>query len=144
MRKAFLFTPLLALLLISRQHTRAAETNVITLSCDGTFTNSDTMPEPVGSMDIVVNFDERTVYFLGYLARMEVDATYIHFNLERFVGVRFGVFLMDGYINRVTGHVTATTFRATDPSDVHPVTSHYDLLCNITNRRVGAPVLRHG
>ena len=76
MRKAFLFTPLLALLLISRQHTRAAETNVITLSCDGTFTNSDTMPEPVGSMDIVVNFDERTVYFLGYLARMEVMPLY--------------------------------------------------------------------
>ena len=144
MRKAFLFTPLLAILLISGQHTRAAETNVITLSCDGTFTNSDIRPEPVGTMDIVVNFDERTVYFLGYLARMEVDATYIHFNLERFVGVRFGVFLMDGYINRVTGHMTATTFRATDPSDVHPVTSHYDLLCKVTNRRVGAPALPHG
>jgi len=133
MRKAFLFTPLLAILLISGQHTRAAETNVITLSCDGTFTNSDIRPEPVGTMDIVVNFDERTVYFLGY-----------HFNLERFVGVRFGVFLMDGYINRVTGHMTATTFRATDPSDVHPVTSHYDLLCKVTNRRVGAPALPHG
>jgi hypothetical protein len=144
MRTAFLFTSLLALLLISGQYTRAAETNVITLSCDGTFTNSDTRPEPVGTVDIVVNFDERTVYFLGYLARMEVDTTYIHFNLERFVGVRFGVFLMDGYINRVTGHMTATTFRATDPSDVHAVTSHYDLLCKVTNRRVGAPALPHG
>ena len=85
------------------------------------------------------------MYFLGYLARMEVDATYIHFNLERFIGVRFGVFLMDGYINRVTGRVTTTDILGQlDPLDVYPVTSHYDLLCNITNRRVGAPVFRHG
>jgi hypothetical protein len=65
-------TAALALLpLVLGDHGRAAE-NVFTLSCDGTLTptygaNKPTDPQPLQKTGVVVNLDEQTVFFLGYV-----------------------------------------------------------------------------
>lgn len=62
---------LLALVLIG--HARADELKVITLSCEGTLTptygaNKPEAPQPLQKTGGVVNLDEQTVFFLGYVA----------------------------------------------------------------------------
>ena len=80
-------TTLLALLLLmAGQHARAAEPKVITMSCDGTLTSrvDNVKPEPMKKMGVVVNLDERTVSFLGYVAHIkDVDAANITFGGRR-------------------------------------------------------------
>jgi hypothetical protein len=63
---------------------QAAETTVITLTCDGKKTDakaSDAKPEPVEKLGLVVNLGERTVSgFAGIVARIaKVDAAQISF-----------------------------------------------------------------
>jgi hypothetical protein len=142
---------LLVPLLVPGQHARAAEPKVITLSCDGTFTDTtyrDANPEPMKNMGVVVNLDARTVSFMGYVARIkDVDEANISFG-----GSQIGEHKEDyrisitGDIDRVTGHMIATT----TTSDPTPTTRrgdddlekflpagtifHYDVLCKVTNR----------
>ena len=72
----FAALPLLPLVLLS--HARAAENegNVIALSCEGTLTrtygaNQPADPEPFQKTSVVVNLDEQTVFFLGYVVPIE-------------------------------------------------------------------------
>jgi hypothetical protein len=128
-------TTMLALLLMVGQHARAAEPKVITLSCDGTFTN--VTPEPMEKMGVVVNLDERTVSFAGYVARFkEADPGSI-----AFFGTQDDEIGIMGVIDRITGHMDAMiTFPArptneNDPKKFGPrSTFRYDLLCKVGNR----------
>jgi hypothetical protein len=59
-------------------HAQAAENEakVITLSCDATLTrtygaNKPAEPEPLQKIGAVVNLDEQTVFFLGYVVPIE-------------------------------------------------------------------------
>ena len=64
----------LALLpLVSMSHVRGDEPKVITLSCEGTVSatygaNKPGPPQPLQKTAVVVNLDEQTVSFLGYVA----------------------------------------------------------------------------
>jgi hypothetical protein len=64
----------LALLLLGHG-VQAAETVILTLSCDGTATNmmsnSDNKPEPITKMGLLVNFPERTVTGFTYPAHFD-------------------------------------------------------------------------
>jgi hypothetical protein len=131
---------LVALLLTAGQQTRAAEPQVITMSCDGTY--ADTMnreqQESVQKMGLVVNLDERTVSFVGYVARIDqVDAANIHFGGEQIGGRNVGLSIgMMGDVDRVTGHMKATIITS-DPKkqpDPNPVVSTFDVLCKAANR----------
>ncbi len=62
-----------ALLLMVAQYARAAEPKVITLSCDGTITDTssrplDPQPKPIEKMGVVPNLTEGTVSFMGWTA----------------------------------------------------------------------------
>jgi hypothetical protein len=58
---------------------------VITLSCEGTLTRTygadkPADPKPLQKTGVVVNFDEQTVFFLGYVVPIEsVDEASINF-----------------------------------------------------------------
>jgi hypothetical protein len=56
-------TPTVLALLLPGYGMQAAETAVLTLSCDGTVTNmgSDNKPEPVTKMGLLVNLPESVV-----------------------------------------------------------------------------------
>jgi hypothetical protein len=99
---------LLALLLTAGQRA-AAEPKVITLSCDGTV--HDTKDEPLQKMGVVVNLDERTVSFGGYVVpSVNVDAAYITFDYnKKQSGFESQI---SGDVDRVTGdmHAQAITF----------------------------------
>jgi hypothetical protein len=109
---------------------RAAEPTVITLSCDGTLTDTTHQPKPIEKMGVVANLNERTVSFMGWVAPIvNVDAAGINFDGKP-VG---GVFpqRIDGYLDRVTGHMIADTTTSTLNS---PIRDHYDVLCKATDR----------
>jgi hypothetical protein len=130
-------------LLLAGQYALTAENEpkVITLSCDGTVTRttypipmSDTS-QPVQNMGVVVNLDERTVSFMGYVAPMNyVDTANINFGGQQtgrlFPG--FGTATIGGILDRVTGHMTA---KATTSGTHTTVVDDYDVLCKVTNRR---------
>jgi hypothetical protein len=141
-------TTTLALLLMVGQHAHATEPKVIALSCDGTFKDtmlsSDARPEPMERMGVMVNLDERTVSFGGYVARIkEADSANIAFggmqvDDERDPFFKIGIM---GDIDRVTGHMSATVriaslpTNANDPKKFGPAsTILYDLLCKVASR----------
>jgi hypothetical protein len=129
-------TAALALLpLVLGGHGRAAE-NVITLSCDGTLTptygaNKPADPQPLQKTGVVVNLDEQTVFFLGYVVPIdEVDEASINFGGRQIVDYRFSI-AISGNIDRVTGRMDATTVLS-DPTkqpDPNTATIHYDVTC---------------
>src|SRR5215469_18686363 len=92
-------TALALLLLLLEDHARAAENepNVITLSCDGmlTATYGANKPEPSQALQktgLVVNLDEQTVFFLGYVVPIEaVDEGTIKFGGTQTVEYGFDV-----------------------------------------------------
>jgi hypothetical protein len=135
---------ILALLLMVGRHAHAADPKVITLSCDGTSSTrsglvDDAKPEPTGKVGVVVNLDERTVSFLGYVARItDVDTANINFGGPQIGGNYNGYSIgITGNLDRVTGHMIATT-TTSDPTqrpyDPNMVMAHYDVLCRATNR----------
>ena len=97
-------------------HARAAENEpkVITLSCDGTLTrtygaNKPADPEPLQKTGVVVNLDEQTVFFLGYVVPIyDVDEASINFGARQIVDYGFSV-AITGNIDRVTGRMDVTT-----------------------------------
>ena len=75
-------------LALGNSHARAADPTVITLSCDGTVTDTSSTPIPVDrkpklveKMGVVANLNERTVYFIGFITPISTaDAAAINFN----------------------------------------------------------------
>jgi hypothetical protein len=152
--RRIVITVLLALLLVSDQQASAENVRVITLSCDGTITDKtnrpaplvDHQPKPVEKMGVVVNLDEQTVSFQGYIARIIIaDAANVNFGgeqvdgplaqLDRSTGHRQNI---TGVLDRVTGHMLATTTlnptkQPYDPNAV-VVSDEYDVVCKATNR----------
>jgi hypothetical protein len=117
---------------------QAAETTVITLTCDGKKTDakaSEAKPEPVEKIGLVVNLGERTVSgFAGIVARIaKVDAAHISFgstvkrSLLSFRSEPAASVTVMGDIDRVTGAVSATIMTTATASS-------YDLICKPTSR----------
>ena len=127
---------------------QAAETKEITMSCDGTVTDpllTNDKPKPVEKIGVVVNLDERTVSFMGYVARINaIDAANISFGGKQPEPNSDFIATISGDIDRVTGSVEAT-IKPTDPS-LSYFRTHYSLLCRLNNRLFWgqpAPALKH-
>jgi hypothetical protein len=131
--------PLLPLVLGG--HARAAENEgkVITLSCEGTLTrtygaNKPADPEPLQKTGVVVNLDEQTVFFLGYVVPIEsVDEASINFARQT-VDYGFSI-AITGHIDRASGLtvVTTVTLDPTKPNDPSIATLRYDVICATTS-----------
>jgi hypothetical protein len=119
---------------------QAAETTIITLSCDGTITDargSEAKPEPISKMGMVVNLATQTVAgFGGLVAHIDkADAAGVSFSGQgtmNFPGangtpVSAGGITVIGDIDRVTGAVSATTMTTA-------TTFTYELLCKPATR----------
>jgi hypothetical protein len=133
-------TAALALLpLVLGGHAQAAENEpkVITLSCDGTLTRTYGAnkpaddPEPLQKTGAVVNLDEQTVFFLGYVVPIEsVDEASINFGARQTVDYGFSI-AIEGHIDRADGRmaVTTATLDPTKPNDPSIATLRYDVIC---------------
>lgn len=96
-------------------HARAAESEgkVITLSCDGTLAraygaNQSAGQEQLQKTGAVVNLDEQTVFFLGYVVPIEsIDEASIKFGARQTVDFGF-VISITGQIDRRSGKMTLT------------------------------------
>jgi hypothetical protein len=121
-----------------------AQPATLTLACKGTttVTTMDAKPEPI-SMGIIVNFTARTVQgFLspGALMDYPVKITAVNDVIVAFSGSedyqqsRSSVASIDGFIDRVTGDVEATsTLTATNPPKTITSTT-YALKCRPSQR----------
>ena len=122
-------TAVVLLALAAMRYAQAAETTVITLSCDGTVRDnraSDGKRDPINNMGLVANLAEQTVSFSSYVIHIDnVSAANISFSgktTTHFGGHPGIKITVVGDIDRVTGAMTATT--------KSPVwTDTYDLLC---------------
>jgi hypothetical protein len=136
-------TAALALLpLVLGGHAQATENEgkLITLSCDGTLTrtygaNKPADPEPLQKTGAVVNLDEQTVFFLGYVVPIEsVDEASINFGARQIVDYGFIVGIT-GHIERASGRmdVTTVTLDPTKPNDPDIAALRYDVVCATNN-----------
>jgi hypothetical protein len=133
-------TAALALLLplVLGGHAQAAENEgkVITLSCDGTLTrtygaNKPAEPEALPRTGAVVNLDDQTVFFLGYVVPIEsVDEATINFGARQIVDYGF-IIGITGHIDRASGRmdVTTVTLDPTKPNDPNIAALRYDVIC---------------
>jgi hypothetical protein len=129
---------LVLLPLVLGGHAQAAESKgkVITLSCDGALTrtygaNKPADPEPLQQTGAVVNLDEQTVFFLGYVVPIEsVDEASINFGARQIVDYGF-IIGITGHIDRPSGRmdVTTVTLDPTKPNDPNIATLRYDVVC---------------
>ena len=91
-------------------------------------------PQPLQKTALVVNLDEQTVFFLGYVVPIdEVDEASINFGGMQIVDYGF-IIAVRGNIDRVTGRMDATTVLS-DPTkqpDPNTATIHYDVVCRAT------------
>jgi hypothetical protein len=131
---------LVLLLLVLMDRARSDEPKVITLSCEGTLTptygaNKPEAPQPLQKTGVVVNLDERTVFFLGYIVPIEsVDGASIDFGARQTVDYGFSIGIM-GHIDRASGRmaVTTTTLDPTKPNDPNIAALSYDVICESNN-----------
>jgi hypothetical protein len=95
--------------------------STITLSCNGTSkltatAAADLKPDPITNLGIIVNFADRTVRFMDYVVPITgVAETLVSFNGRQepvFAGIRSPSFVIDGAIDRVTGHATIDWWHA--------------------------------
>ena len=132
-------TAALALLpLVIGSHAQAAENGraVITLSCDGTLTrtydaNKPADPEPLQKTGAVVNLEELTVFFLGYVVPIEsVDEASINFGARQMADYGF-IIGITGHIDRASGRmdVTTVTLDTTKPNDPNIAALRYEVIC---------------
>jgi hypothetical protein len=127
---------LLTLLSTGGQYVPATAENepqVITLACDGTLSraNKPTNPEALQKASVVVNLDEQTVFFLGYVVPIEsVDEASINLAGTQIVDYGFSVSIR-GHIDRASGRmdVTTMTLDPTKPNDPDIATLRYDMAC---------------
>jgi hypothetical protein len=125
---------LLTLVLVG--HARADEPKVITLSCEGTLTpsygaNKVEAPQQLQKTGVVINLDEQTVFFLGYVVSVyDADEVSISFGGRQTVDYGFRMAIR-GNIDRITGRMEAMT-ALSDPTkqpDPNTATIHYDVVC---------------
>jgi len=139
MRHLIKITALTLLPLVSGGNAQAAgnEGKVTTLSCDGTLTRTYDSnepadhPEPLQKTSAVVNLDEQTVFFLGYVVPIEsVDEASINFGARQIVDYGF-IIGITGHIDRASGHmdVTTMTLDPTKPNDPNIAALRYDVIC---------------
>jgi hypothetical protein len=132
-------TTLALLLLVPGDHARAAENEpkLITLSCDGMLTatygaNKPEAPQPLQKTGLIVNLDEQTVFFLGYVVPIErVGEVSIRFGGTQTVDYGFSVAIR-GNIDRATGRMDTTTLVMSDPtqpSEPNISAIHYEVVC---------------
>ena len=127
---------LLNLLLIAGQYapaTAESEPQVITLACDGTLSRAHkpTNPEELQRTSVVVNLDEQTVFFLGYVVPIKsVDGAIINFGGTLIVDYGFSISI-SGHIDRASGRmdVTTVTLDPTKPNDPDIAALRYDVGC---------------
>jgi hypothetical protein len=127
---------LLALVLVGRVRAIENEGKAITLSCEGTLTRTSgadkpASPEPFQKTGVVVNLDEQTVFFLGYVVPIEsVDAANINFGASQMVDYGFSIGIA-GHIDRASGRmaVTTVTLDPTRPNDPEIAALRYDAIC---------------
>lgn len=109
---------------------RAADDQVITLTCDGIVTAGTGRIEHVSKMGIVINLAEQKVAFGGHVVgTSRVDAADVSFSGQSFsswAGIRTAI-SVDGSVDRVTG-----TLHVTQSSIDHSL--WYDLGCRPTDR----------
>jgi hypothetical protein len=127
----------LSAVLLPAGNTQAAEPTMLTFSCDGTIADakaSESKPERVTKMGLIVNFAERSVSGFNIVAHIDrVDDASISFggegNLPPLPGARSTPVSMTvmGSIDRVTGAVSATTLTTATMYT-------YDLLCKPVKR----------
>jgi hypothetical protein len=119
-----------AFILIMPVDARAADDQVITLTCDGRITTGTGRAEPISKMGMVVNLAEQTVTFGGHIVGISgADAANVSFSgqfLSSWVGIRTTVSI-DGSVDRVTG-----TLHVTELSTDHSL--WFDLNCQPTSR----------
>ncbi len=138
MRHPIKAAALALLLLVLGGHAQAAQSEgkVITLSCNGTLTrtygaNKPADPEPLQKTGAVVNLDELTVFFLGYVVPIErVDEATISFGASQTVDYGF-IIAITGHIDRASGRmdVTTVTLDPTKPNDPNIAALRYDVIC---------------
>jgi hypothetical protein len=128
--------PLLPLVLVGHVQAAENEGKAITLSCEGTLTrtyaaNKPSDPEPLQTARVVVNLDDQTVFFLGYVVPIEsVDEASIKFGGRQIVDFGFSIGIR-GHIDRASGRmdVTTMTLDPTKPNDPDIATLRYDVVC---------------
>ena len=117
------------------------EPKIITLSCDGMLTptygvNKPADSQPLQKNSVVVNLDEQTIFFLGYVAPIEnVEGVSIYFGGMQIVDYGFSVAIR-GYIDRETGRMEATLVISDptqQPHDPNTATIHYELVCKASS-----------
>jgi hypothetical protein len=145
MRRINKTTALTLLPLVLGCHARAAENepNLITLSCDGTLTPTYGADKPeaqrrLQKTSVIVNLDDKTVFFLGYVAPIfDIEEASINFGRRLIVDYGFSIAIM-GNIDRVTGRMGVTTVLS-DPTkqpDPNTATIHYDVICEATDGEI--------
>ena len=131
------FQTLALLLLVLGDRAQPAESgpNVIALSCVGMLTatygaNKPEAPKPLQETGLVVNLDEQTVFFLGYVIPIEsVGEASIKFGGMQTVDYGFAV-AITGNIDRASGRMGATVVLS-DPTQqpTDTATIRYDVVC---------------
>jgi hypothetical protein len=122
--------------LILMRDAGADESKIITLSCEGTLipsygANKLEAPQQLPKTSVVINLDEQTVFFLGYVVPIEtVDDASINFGARQIVDYGFSIGIT-GHIDRASGHMTVTTvtFDPTTPNDPNIAALRYDVIC---------------
>jgi hypothetical protein len=83
---------------------------------------------------MVVNLNEQTVFFLGYVVPInKVDDASINFGARQIVDYGFSVGIT-GILDRLTGRMNLTTVTSdpTNPNDPNTAALHYDVVCRAT------------
>ena len=117
------------------------EPNVITLSCGGMLTaaygaNKPEAPKPLQQTGLVINVDEQTVFFLGYIVPIgDVDGANIEFGGTQTVEYGFRV-AINGNIDRATGRMEATLVMSDtqQPTDPNTAAIRYDVVCKPSSK----------
>jgi hypothetical protein len=110
---------------------QAAETAVLTLSCDGTVTRltDDNKTERIANWGLLVNLPEGTVTGFAHVARVDMTGeVYVDFSGES------GNWSMHGSIDRITGRVSATTASRDSKTGALIDERQGNLICKPTKR----------
>jgi hypothetical protein len=126
----------LQLVLGSHAQTAENESKVITLLCDGTLSRTSDANKPKNmeawqKTSMVVNLDDKTVFFLSYVVPIsDVDQVSIDFGGRQIVDYGFSISIR-GHLERASGRMDATTVTLdpTKPNDPNIATVRYDMLC---------------
>jgi hypothetical protein len=113
---------------------QAAETAVLTLSCDGTVTRlevtGDYKPERVANMGLLVNLPEGTITGFVHAARIDNISEV----LVDFSGNSGNAWSVYGSMDRITGRVTANTASRDSKTGTLIDERQWDLLCKPAKR----------